>query len=101
MSKHAGSATVLTGILHPCAWDARGAVTALTLATDTEEEYLLRGPSPRSLRPLMGEEVVVRGRVRRDPEGDAVDVLDIRRAEDDGSSFSHNDGYSAALEEVF
>lgn len=101
MHKRAGSATVLTGILHPSAWDARGAATALTLATDTEEEFLLRGPSPRSLRGLMGEEVAVRGVVRHFPDGDAVDVLDIRRVEEDSAPVSSDDGYSAALEEVF
>ena len=100
MALRASSCAGRTGILQPCSWDERGAVTGLCLATDTEEEFELRGPRPGDLLHLLGEVVAVRGTVLRADGHPVLDVLELRRFEDGQEPLSPAPGRRPLPEEV-
>lgn len=100
MSLRAPVSAGRTGILQPCSWDERGAVTGLCLATDTEEEFELRGPRPGELLHLLGEVVAVRGKVLRRDGRPVLEVFELRRLEDGQEPLSPARGRCPLPEEV-
>ncbi len=100
MALRASSLAGRSGILQPCSWDERGAVTGLCLAMDTEEEIELRGPRPGDLLHLLGEVVAVRGTLCRSHGHAVLEVLELRRLEDGHEPLSPAPGPCPLPEEV-
>ncbi len=101
MPKPSGSTVTLTGILQPSAWDERGRVTALALATDTEEEFEVEaGRALSGMIRLLSEEVAVRGRIRRRAGRRVVEGAAFCRVDDAPGPQPRDEAYGWSLEEV-
>lgn len=56
----------IRGVLIPVDWDEQGCVTALAVATQDEDQYLIDpGEETEKLFAVLQEEIEIRGRVRR------------------------------------
>lgn len=101
MPKASGSTVTLKGILQPSAWDERGRVTALVLATDTEEEFeVAAGAALAGMIRLLSEEVAVRGRIRRRSGHRVIEVAEFRRVDDAPGPRPRREARNRILEEV-
>ncbi len=72
-------ATTIRGILIPSAWNEKGDVIAVAIATYNEEKYLVSDNSmvPRLLS-LLRKRVVVNGIVNRQDTDRNIDIKDIK-----------------------
>jgi hypothetical protein len=63
----------IMGVVVPTDWDARGTISAVSISTPREEEYLVEnGSLAEDLLELYGAEVLVMGTVSEDDEGNRL-----------------------------
>lgn len=72
-SKDQSGLTTLKGLLVPASWDERGGITAATVSTYFEEDYLIdQNPLGEELLVFVRQRVKVIGFVREDQNGQKI-----------------------------
>ena len=80
---------ILTGIILPSEWDARGRITKLSLSTFDEEEYLLDfGDKEKELLLLVRKEVEIKGTLQKSPYQKRIKVESYNLIHDDAAEKS-------------
>ena len=69
----------IRGILIPSAWNEKGDVVALVIATYNEEKYLVSDrPMVQKLLSLLRKRVVVNGIIHRQDPNQVIDIRDVK-----------------------